>query len=88
MTTTPTRKPDVTYSPTASSDLARPRTQMLEFWREEEITRVTWRDGSQTWYLAISQRLWDGWVHSPSPGKYINTVLVVAGIKYEPCTAL
>ena len=85
MTTTPTRKPDVTYSPTATSDQARPRTQMLEFWAEEELVRVTWRDGSQYFYLAIGRELWGQWVESPSPGRFVNTI-VAAGIKYQPCT--
>ena len=75
--------PDVVYEPTRSSNPSDPRTARMEYYRAARVVKVYWGDlGRSYLYFQIDPALWNRWMKSSSPGRFINRVLI--GKSYMP----
>ncbi len=87
MTTLRLDTADAVHHPKSSVKPNDPRTSALYWWRATQIVLVMWGDNRTPYvYMGVDESLWNGWCEAPSSGRFINSVLVDAGIRYAPCT--
>lgn len=68
--------PDVTYSPTQTSNPSNPRTSGMEYWKEERVVRVEWGDGGAPYlYYEVTPDEWRRIARYKSAGRSVNAIL-------------
>jgi hypothetical protein len=66
----------ITYSPTATSNPADPRTAAAGYDPVTQRLLVEWGDGGTPYYYYdVPPQVWDSFQNADSPGKFINAVL-------------
>lgn len=66
---------DITYSPTSTTNPARPRTVAAGWDRSRRVMTVVFRDGTFYNYYSVSGLEWNNFKRSRSKGKFIRTYL-------------
>jgi KTSC domain-containing protein len=72
----PTKKPDISYEPTQSSNPDDPRTAAMQYWQDAQVMRVEWGDGGTPYlYYEVTKEEASRFADVKSPGRFINRVL-------------
>lgn len=66
---------DLTYDPTRTTNIDRPRTLRAGYDRRRQTLTVEFRDGTLWNYYGVSYQMYTAFKASPSPGRYIRTRL-------------
>jgi len=75
--------PDETYSPTATSNPANPRTSAASYYSTTQTLVIEWGDGGVPYaYYDVPPQIWQAFRDADSPGRFINAVL--NGYAYGP----
>ena len=65
----------LTYAPTRTTNLKKPRTLAAGYNRQTQTLSVIFRDGTAWNYYGVTYQMWTAFKNSPSPGRYIRTRL-------------
>lgn len=66
---------ELTYAPTKTTNIKRPRTLAAGYNRQSQTLSVIFRDGTAWNYYGVSYQMWTAFKASPSPGRFIRTRL-------------